>query len=87
MIKNRYYSYLKNKTDKLISLTGQNDLIDEGGLFLSNEVEASNNNVDNNDNVSNSNFSIINIDEEKKDTHEEIGIDKQDVLLAKVFKL
>lgn len=87
MIKNRYYSHLKNKTDKLISLTGQNDLIDEGGLFLSNEVEASNNNVDNNDNVSNSNFSIINIDEEKKDTHEKIGIDKQDVLLAKVFKL
>ena len=66
MIKNRYYSHLKNKTDKLISLTGQNDLIDEGGLFLSNEVDASNNNVDNNDNVSNSNFSIINIDEGKK---------------------
>ena len=87
MIKNRYYSHLKNKTAKLISSTGQNDLIDEGGLFLSNEVDASKNNVDNNDNVSNSNFSIINIDEEKKDTHEEIGIDKQDVLLAKVFKL
>ena len=63
MIKNRYYSHLKNKTAKLISSTGQNDLVDEGGLFLSNEVDASNNNVDNNDNVSNSNFSIINIDD------------------------
>ena len=63
MIKNRYYSHLKNKTAKLISSTGQNDLVDEGGLFLSNEVDASNNNVDNNDNFSNSNFSIINIDD------------------------
>ena len=78
MIKNRYYSHLKNKTAKFIKLKDDLENISTENVFTCDFGINSNTHIDNTDNVSYAHFPLFNIDENKEEEISHLDINDFD---------
>ena len=78
MIKNRYYSHLKNKTAKFIKQKDDLENISTENVFTCDFGINSNTHIDNTDNVSYAHFPLFNIDENKEEEISHLDINDFD---------